>query len=133
MTNGPGPRHHGRASSSQPKTALVVSSDPQVRSDWARYFASLGMATLSCAGPQPQCGRAGTPCPLHAAADLAVYDRATLTPELTLRLVRAGRSLPIALAADRLDPAGRHAPRITAIASRSLDACVGLSAEKLSR
>ena len=133
MTNGIGAHRHGRSRDSQPKTALVVSADPRVRSDWARYFASLGMPTLSCAGPQPRCERPGTLCPLHAAADLAVYERATITPELMVRLIRAGRSLVIALAVDHLDPAGRHAPRIRAVAPQSRDACVGLAAEKLGR
>ena len=119
---------------SQQRTTLVVSGDPEIRADWARYFESIGMRTLRCVGPQVQCVLLdGARCPLHEEADLAVYDRATLTPELTLRLIRAGRTLAIAFAADRLGAAGHHEPHITSIAAKGLDACVGLSGEKLGR
>ena len=119
---------------SDQRTALIVSADPEIRSDWARYFESIGMRTLRCAGPEVLCVLLdGARCPLHQEADLAIYDRATLTPELTLKLIRAGRTLAIVFAADRLDAAGHHAPQITSIASQGLDACVGLSAEKLGR
>ena len=75
-------------------TALVVSSDPAVRSDWARFFDRLGLRTMRCVGPQAMCGLLdGGRCPLHDAASIAVYDRASLTPELTLRLIRAARSI----------------------------------------
>lgn len=116
------------------RAALIVSADTEIRSDWASYFESIGMRTLRCAGPEAHCALlAGARCPLHEEADIAVYDRATLTSELTLRLIRAGRTLPIAFAADRSDAAGRHEPRITSIASQGADACVGLSAAKLGR
>ena len=118
------------------RTAVVVSADPAVRSDWARYFEALGMRTLRCAGPQVLCTLLdGGHCPLHEEADLAIYDRASVTPELTLKLVRASRSLPIAFAKDRLDADDHHEPLITSLASqgRADDTCIGLSAEKLAR
>jgi hypothetical protein len=90
----------------------VVSADPAVRSDWARYFEALSMRTLRCVGPQVLCVLLdGAHCPLHEEADLAIYDRAALTPELTLRLIRAGRSLPIAFAADKLEHFGTRRER----------------------
>src|SRR5260370_30829664 len=63
-------------------------------------------------------------CPLHDEATIAIYDRASITPEFTLRLLRAGRSVPVAFAADRLDAEGRHEPLITSVAPRAGDACV---------
>lgn len=111
-----------------------MSAVPEIRSDWTRYFGSIGMATLQCAGPEAHCVLLdGAACPLHQRADLAIYDRATLTPELTLKLIRSGRSLAIAFAADHLDTAGHHEPSITSIASQGLDACVGRTAERLGR
>jgi len=115
-------------------TALVVSSDPAVRSDWARFFDRLGLRTMRCVGPQAMCGLLdGGRCPLHDAASIAVYDRASLTPELTLRLIRAARSLPVAFADDRLDVNGRHEPSIVSVALRRADDCVGLPPEQLGR
>ena len=111
-------------------TALVVTSHPAVRSDWARYFEALGMRALRCVGPQPLCVLLETlHCRLHEEADLAVYDRASVTPELTLMLARASRALPIAFATDRLDEAGSHEPVITALASEGPDAFVGAAPE----
>ncbi len=102
----------------RPRTALVISADPTVRSDWARYFEALGMRTLRCVGPQVLCVLLdGTRCPLHEEADMAVYERASVTPELALKLVHASHSLPIAFANDQLDLKGRHEPLITATAS----------------
>jgi hypothetical protein len=72
-------------------------------------------------------------CPLHEEADLAIYDRAAVTPELALKLIRQGRSLAIAFAADRLDAHGHHEPMVTALASEGADACVGASIEELGR
>lgn len=122
------------SASGRPRTALVVSADPEIRADWARYFNALGMRTTRCGGPRsgvcPLLG--GTRCPFHEGADIAIYDRATLTPELTLRIVRAGRSLPIAFAQDRLDQHGHHEPAITAIADDGIDTCVG-SSDSLAR
>jgi signal transduction histidine kinase len=59
----------------------------------------------------------GRQCPLHEDADLAIYDRASVTPELTLKLIRASRSLPIAFATDQIDAHGHHQPVVTAVAS----------------
>jgi len=115
------------------RTALVVSGDPVVRADWARHFEALGMRTLRCVGPEVTCALLpGDACPLHADADIAVYDRSTLTPELTLKLLRTSRSLPIAFARDQRDADGRHEPLVTGVASRGrTDACIGLPADKL--
>jgi len=110
------------------RTAVVVSVDPEVRADWARYFEALGMRTLRCVGPHVQCilldGR-GARCPLHAEADLVVYDRSAVTPELALRLMRVGRSLPVAFAEDRVGREGCHEPSITAFASDADGGCIG--------
>jgi hypothetical protein len=107
---------------------LVVSADPAVRSGWADYFEALGMATLRCGGPAVPCVLLeGADCPLHEQADLAVYDRGSVTPELTLRLIRRSSRLPIAFARDRLDAHDRHEPIITALASEGVDACIGPS------
>jgi len=101
---------------------LVVSADPAVRSDWARYFEAQSLRTLRCVGPQVLCVLLdGAQCPLHEEADLAIYDRSALTPELTLKLIRASRSLPIAFAKDQLDAHGHHEPLITAVASEGAD------------
>lgn len=118
------------------RTALVVSGDPAVRSDWAGHFEALGMRTLRCVGPKVLCVLVdGRQCPLHEEADVAIYDRGSVTPELTLKLVRTRRSLPIFFAADQLDAAGRHEPVVTSVLSRERDrdACIGASVEKLVR
>jgi len=107
---------------------LVVSADAAVRSDWAGYFEAVGMATLRCGGPAAPCvllERAT--CPLHERADLAVYDRACVTPELALRLIRRSTRLPIAFARDRLDAHDHHEPIITALASEGAAVCIGPS------
>jgi hypothetical protein len=67
----------------------------------------------------------GGRCPLHGAADLAIYDRATVTPELTLRLIRSTHELPIAFAQDRLSADGWHEPVITSVASQGAADCIG--------
>jgi hypothetical protein len=119
---------------SRAPTVLVVSADPAVRTDWARYFEALGMPTLRCVGPQGLCILVeGGDCPLHKEADLAIYDRAAVTPELALRLMRRGRSLPIAFAADRLDAHGHHEPVVSAVASDRREACVGASIDEVAR
>jgi len=108
------------------RTALVVSADPAVRADWARSFEAIGMKTLRCVGPQVLCVLLdGGRCPLHEEADLAVYDRETVTPELTLRLIRASHALPIAFARDRVTENGRHEPVITSVASEGAGSCIG--------
>ena len=108
------------------RTMLVVSADAEVRSGWAGYFEALGMATLRCSGAELPCALlAGADCPLHERADLAVYDRGSLTPELTLRLIRQSSRLPIAFARDRLDAHDHHEPIITALASEAADTCIG--------
>ena len=101
------------------RSVLVVSADPAVRSDWARYVEAQGLRTLRCVGPQVLCMLldGGRQCPLHEDADLAIYDRASVTPEITLKLIRASRSLPIAFATDQIDAHGHHQPVVTAIAS----------------
>ena len=105
---------------------LVVSADAEVRSGWAGYFETLGMATLRCAGAEVPCVLLeGADCPLHEHADLAIYDRGSLTPELTLRLIRQSSRLPIAFARERLGAHDRHEPIITALASEGADACIG--------
>ncbi|HEV2249354.1 MAG TPA: hypothetical protein VGT60_02475 [Candidatus Limnocylindria bacterium] len=118
------------------RTVLVVSADQEVRAGWARSFEQLGMRTLRCVGPQIACALLdGAVCPLQVAADVAIYDRAVLTPELALRLARANRRvLPIALARDKRDGAGRHEPLVTGVLSRSrTNACIGLAADHLGR
>lgn len=118
----------GAGRPSRARTMLVVSADAAVRSDWADYFEALGMATLRCAGPAVPCVLLeGADCPLHEQADLAVYDRGSVTPELTLRLIRRSSRLPIAFARDRLDSHDHHEPIITALASEGIDACIGPS------
>jgi hypothetical protein len=109
-----------------PRVALVISADPAVRGDWARFFEAMGMKTLRCVGPQVLCVLLdGGRCPLHEEADLAIYDRATVTPELTLRLIRDSHDLPIAFARDRLSEEGRHEPVITSVASDGAGDCIG--------
>jgi len=104
----------------------VVSADPAVRAGWARSLEALGMRTLRCVGPQVLCVLLdGGPCPLHEEADIAIYDRSSVTPELTLRLIRASHSLPIAFARDRVVDSGRHEPVITSVASEGTDSCIG--------
>ena len=118
------------------RTALVVSGDAAVRSDWALHFEALGMRALRCVGPEVLCALLdGKPCPLHAEADVAIYDRGSVTPELTLKLVRSRPSLPIFFAVDQLDAAGRHAPLVTSVVSRERggDACAGPSVGELVR
>jgi hypothetical protein len=118
----------------KPRTALIVSADPAVRGDWARMFEALGMKTLRCVGPQVLCALLdGERCPLHEEADLAVYDRATVTPELTLRLIRASHALPIAFAQDRVSMERRHEPVITSVASEGAGSCIGSTARRRGR
>jgi hypothetical protein len=117
------------------RTALVVSADAEVRADWAHYFERIGMRTLRCVGPQIACALLdGDSCPLHAEADLAIYERAALTPELTLKLMRASRWLPIAFARDQRDGAGHHEPLVTGTMSGGRNnACIGLPSDQLGR
>ncbi|HEY8731577.1 MAG TPA: hypothetical protein VIN69_06315 [Candidatus Limnocylindria bacterium] len=128
-------RKGGAIGPSSVRAALVVSADPAVRADWARYFEALGLRTIRCVGPQAPCPLLdGGRCRLHEDADLAVYDRSTVTPELALRLIRSSRSLPVAFAADRLDAQGQHEPLVTAVASEGRStACVGTDALTLGR
>lgn len=115
-------------------TALIVSGDPAVRADWARFFDARGLRTIRCVGPQVLCVLLdGGRCPLHDETTIAIYDRASITPEFTLTLLRAGRSVPVVFAADRLDAEGRHEPLITSVAPRAGDACVGVQPEKRAR
>ena len=114
--------HGGVTRPSRSGSVLVVSADPAVRSDWARYVEAQGLRTLRCVGPQVLCVLLdGAHCPLHEEADLAIYDRATVTPELTLNLIRVSHSLPIAFADDRLDAHGHHEPLVTAVAAEGVD------------
>jgi hypothetical protein len=107
---------------------LVVSADAEVRAGWARYFEALGMETLRCSGPLVPCVLLeGADCPLHEQADLAIYDRGSMTPELTLGLIRRSSQLPIAFARDRLDAQDHHEPIITTLASEGAAACIGPS------
>lgn len=103
------------------RTALVVSADGEIRADWAQYFEELGMRTLRCVGPQVMCAllSGDERCPLHEEADFAIYERASVTPELTLKLIRPARPLPIAFAKDRISDDGRHRPQITSLASEA--------------
>lgn len=117
------------------RTALVVSADADIRADWARAYEALGFRTLRCVGPQVMCAllAGDARCPLHDEADFAVYDRATVTPELTLKLIRRKRSLPIAFAKDRLRE-GHHEPQITSLASDAPDdGCFGRAPGALDR
>lgn len=120
----------------RPRTALVVSADAEIRADWAQAYEALGFRTLRCVGPFVTCAllTGDARCPLHEEADFAVYDRASVTPELTLKLIRPKRSLPIAFANDRLDHDGCHQPQITSLASDALDqACFGQPPAALDR
>ncbi|MDP9320283.1 MAG: hypothetical protein M3P16_04210 [Chloroflexota bacterium] len=92
------------------------------------------MRILRCVGPEVLCVLLdGAHCPLHKEADLAIYDRSTLTPALSLKLIRASHSVPIAFATDQRDAQGRHEPVITAVASEGADACVGSAIHGLVR
>ena len=123
FTNGGGAGRPPRA-----RTMLVVSGDAAIRSGWAAHFEALGLTTLRCGGPEIACVLLdGADCPLHEQADLAVYDRGSVTPELTLRLIRRSGRLPIAFARDRLDAHDHHEPIITTLASEGADACIGPS------
>ena len=116
----------------QQRTALVVSASPETRTGWARYFESLGFRTVRCVGPQPLCAllAGDARCPLHAGADVAVYDQTSVGPELMLRLIRSSRTVPIAFAADRVNDLGEHVPHVTALASDAYDrSCVGPGAD----
>lgn len=114
---------HGAVGRTRSRTALVVSANGAVRADWARYYEAFGIRTLRCVGPQVMCPLvAGDPhCHLYDDADFVVYDQLTVTPELTLKLVRPKRSLPIAFATDRIDHDGHHTPQITSLASATHD------------
>ena len=93
---------------SRVRTALVVSANPAVRADWARRFEALGMRAIRCVGPQVSCALVDhKQCPLHEEADVAIYDRASLTPELTQKLAGVD-AFPLVIADDRLDADGRH-------------------------
>lgn len=132
ITNGPS---RGSEATLATRTALVISADPEIRADWSRYFEGLGLRALRCVGPQVTCALlGGASCPLHAEADIAVYDRDAVTPEFTLRLLRLGRPLPIAFATDRLAPDARHVPLVTDVLPRGRDdGCIGLAVDKLGR
>ncbi len=86
------------------------------------------MRTLRCSGPEVRCAllAGDATCALHDEADLAVYDESTITPLLTLRLIRPRRTIPIAFAKDRLNAEGRHEPQITSLASEAQErGCFG--------
>lgn len=120
-------------------TALVVSAEEQVRADWSRYLERLGLRTLRCVGPQATCpllahtGGAAR-CALHEQADFAIYQDSVVTPLLMLKLIRHRRTLPIALAKDRVSETGQHAPVITSLASDAHEnSCIGLPQDRIGR
>lgn len=127
----PAPIHPSRS-----RTALVVSAHGQVRDDWARYFEGLGIRTLRCAGPEAACAllAGDASCALHEQADFAIYDNASVTPPLMLRLIRSPGSLSIAFAEDRISDECGHTPVITSLASDARDrGCIGLRSDRLGR
>ena len=97
---------------SRVRTVLVVSSDAGVRSDWARHCEALGMRTRRCVGPQVLCALlvGQYRCPLHDEADVALYDRDSLSPDCRRQLLEAPRLIPIAIARDGRGADGRHVP-----------------------
>ncbi len=96
---------------------IVMSADPTVRAAWAKELEAGGSTTIRCVGPQVLCillsGEGG--CPLHRQADVALYDEASVTDQLMLRLLRTRTAIPIALAKDVVSPTGDHEPRVTKV------------------
>ena len=72
------------------RAVVVVSGDGRLRETWARAFEGQGLRAMRCAGPEvTSCALLIMDrCPLHAAADIAVYDVDSVTPALLKRLRR---------------------------------------------
>lgn len=95
-------------------TALVMSGDRETREDWARSLEVMGFSTIRCSGPETTCALlvGSAHCPLHDAADFAVYDELSAPLDFVATLRAASPPIPIALASDHVTPGGTHEPRI---------------------
>lgn len=96
---------------------LVMSANPEVRAAWSKELEAGGSTTIRCVGPQILCIllAGDRTCPLHRQADVALYDEASVTDELMVRLIRTRTAIPIALAKDVTDDHGRHEPHVTKV------------------
>jgi hypothetical protein len=108
----------------RPMAVLVMSSDPNRRAEWAKFFEEQGMRTIRCAGPEATtCAlEIGTSCPLHQEADLIFYDEESVTPRLEEQLDLIALTTPIAYAGTMRQRDGRQYPvteRVRPAARRS--------------
>lgn len=104
------------------RAVVVVSAHAERRRDWSAHFESDMTRVLGCAGPLVTCAllRDLPSCPLLDEADLAIYDTASLTPELVKRIARAHPAMPLLFARDERGPDGTHRP-IVVTASGPVD------------
>lgn len=109
-------------SSSAPSslTALVMTGDGHRREDWAKYFESVGVRPIRCAGPEATTCALSLEkrCPLHDEADFIFYDEESVTPELEAALRALPPHAPIAYARTQIGADGREFPVATRIFSR---------------
>lgn len=77
------------------------------------------MRVMRCAGHEnASCPvLSGLPCPLHASADLAIYDESLLDDEFHRRLQASPPATPLSFAQDRVRADGRHEPHVTQVFS----------------
>lgn len=91
-----------------------MSGDREVRDDWADSLERMGFRVIRCSGPETTCAIlvGSAHCPLHDAADFAVYDESSVSLDFVETLRAAYPPIPIALASDHLTTDGTHEPRI---------------------
>jgi hypothetical protein len=110
-------------SSSAPSslTVLVMTGDGHRREDWAKYFESVGVRPIRCAGPEAMTCALSLEkrCPLHQEADFIFYDEESVTPQLEAQLRTLPPHAPIAYARTKIGPDGREFPVATRIFSRT--------------
>jgi hypothetical protein len=89
--------------------------------DWAKYFESVGVRPIRCAGPEAMTCALSLEkrCPLHQEADFIFYDEESVTPQLEAQLGTLPPHAPIAYARTKIGPDGREFPVATRIFSRT--------------
>ena len=98
-----------------------MTGDGHRRDDWARYFESVGVRPIRCAGPEATtCALSlDKRCPLLEEADFIFYDEESVTPELEAQLRALPPKAPIAYARTKTGADGRESPVATRIFSRT--------------
>ena len=103
--------------------AVVVSSDPEIREDWARALEAVGMHVTRCAGPTISCVilREGCRCPLLDDAGLAIYHESVLSGEFEDCLRAVGTRAMAVATRDRRRLDGSHEPSMSHVIAAPSD------------